>query len=94
MRKISLFNFDGEEFNVLHDKGSLAYTFEIDGKTYGNKVLLQSNSIKDVSDAGFALALNAFDTLQAVRKLQQHENRDFSGKAEGDIPSFYNSPQQ
>jgi hypothetical protein len=92
MRKISLFNFDGEEFNVLHDRGSLAYTFEIDGRTFGNKVKIESKSIKDVSDAAFALALNAFETLQAVRKLQD-ANTNTSGENKGTVAGLLNSSE-
>jgi hypothetical protein len=67
MKRISVFTFRDTELNIAYDNGNLAYTFEVDGKTYGYKVELKKKGIKEVSDATALLILNFFDTFDALK---------------------------
>ena len=69
MNKISTYTFRDQEVNLLYRNGKLGYTFEVDGKTFGNKVELPSKSIHDVASAAFLLFTTFSDTLDAVKKL-------------------------
>ena len=69
MNKIHVFNFDDVEVNLLYRNGYLGYTFEVDGKTFGNKVKLESKSIQDVAATTFLLFQSFIDTREAVKKL-------------------------
>ncbi len=69
LETISLFNFKDVEINLLFRNGLLGYTFEKDGKFYGQKVELTSKSVQGIASATFLLFQNAIETLEAVEKL-------------------------
>lgn len=66
---ISLFSFKDVEINLLFRNGFLGYTFEKDGKFYGQKVELKSKDVQDIASATFLLFQNAVETYEAVEKL-------------------------
>jgi len=68
MNKISIFTVSGRDVEILYNNGFLAYSFEFDGKNYGNKVELLSKSIRDVSNASFMLCQNAIETINQLEK--------------------------
>lgn len=53
----------GVEVNVSFDNGKLAYTFERDGKSYGNTLKVESALPADVISAAFLLAANAAESI-------------------------------
>lgn len=69
LNRIAVFTFDETEVNILYQNGQLAYTFEVDGKTYGYKVPVPSKSVFDIASATFLLFQSFRDTLDAVKKL-------------------------
>lgn len=73
MDKISLFTFRDKEVNMLYKKGSLAYSFEHDGKSYGLSVKPQSKSVIDIASATFQLLQNCVETIDRLDK-QNNEN--------------------
>lgn len=56
---------------MLYNKGSLAYTFEKDGKIYGIKVKPLSKKAIDIASAAFQLFTNALSTME---ELEKNEN--------------------
>lgn len=69
MNPVSLFDYKGTEISVIHRNGFLGYTFEKDGKTYGNKVKVESKSVQNVSSVAFLLFLSFIETYEAVQSL-------------------------
>lgn len=67
--EVSLFEYKGIEVSVIYRNGFLGYTFEKDGKTYGNKVKLESKSVQNISSAAFLLFLSFIETYEIVQKL-------------------------
>jgi hypothetical protein len=73
MNKISIFNFKDQEVAILYRNGELGYTFEVDGKSYGNRVKVQSKSVQDIASATFLLFTSFVDTLEAVKQIQKND---------------------
>jgi hypothetical protein len=67
MDKISTFTLKGQQVDMLYNKGKLAYTFEYEGKSYGQKVEVASRSVIDIASATFLLLENALETIEAVK---------------------------
>ena len=67
--EVSLFEYKGTEVSVIYRNGFLGYTFEKDGKTYGNKVKLEGKSVQAISSVAFLLFLNLADTYETVLKI-------------------------
>lgn len=71
MKRISQFTLPGDlDIDVLFEKGQLAYTFNFQDKTYGNKVTLNSRKVEDIVAATFVLFSNALETKAALEKPQ------------------------
>lgn len=64
MDRISTFTLKGKDIDLLYRNGFLAYTFEHEGKNYGNKVKLASRKVVDVASATFLLLENALSSLE------------------------------
>jgi len=47
-------------------KGYVAYTFEKDGKSYGQKIKIPSRGVMDIVSVASLLVINAFETLEAL----------------------------
>lgn len=73
MDKISSFILKGQSIDMLYNNGKLAYTFEYDGKNYGQKVEVKSKSILDIASATFLLLENALETIEAVKNLNNKD---------------------
>lgn len=69
MNKISQFDYKGTEVSILTRNGFIGYTFEKDGKTYGNKIKLEKRDIQSIASVTFLLFLSFIETLEAVEKL-------------------------
>ncbi len=69
MNPVSLFEYKGTEISVIYRNGFLGYTFEKDGKTYGNKVKVESKKVQDISSVAFLLFLSFIETYETVQKL-------------------------
>lgn len=69
MNHVSLFEYKGMEVNVIAKNGFLGYTFEKDGKTYGNKVKLEKKDVQSIASIAFLLFLNFVETYDAVQKI-------------------------
>jgi len=66
MNRINTFSYKGKDIEMLYRNGSLAYSFEHEGKTYGIAVKLPSKSINDISATTWLLIQNAVETLEAL----------------------------
>jgi len=69
MNKISQFDYKGTEVSILARNGFIGYTFEKDGKTYGNKIKVEKRDTQSVASVMFLLLLSFIETLEAVEKL-------------------------
>lgn len=69
MNPVSLFDYKGTEVSVIYRNGFLGYTFEKDGKTYGNKVKMEGKSIQHISSVAFLLFLSFIETYDDVQKI-------------------------
>lgn len=67
--EVSLFEYKGQEISVIYRNGFLGYTFEKDGKTYGNKVKLEKRDVQSISSVAFLLFLSFIETHESVQKL-------------------------
>lgn len=66
MNRISTFTLKGKDIDLLYNNGALAYSFEHNGKAYGNKVELPSKKVMDIASAVFLLLTNALETSEAL----------------------------
>ena len=68
MKAISQITLPGNlDIDLLYANGKLAYTFEHEGKSYGNAVALPSKSIVDIASACLILFTNAIDTKKSLQ---------------------------
>jgi len=65
--QLSTFTFQGQDFDVLVNKGEISYIFEINGKRYGNKLRPKSRSTRDLTDALLNLLINFMDTYAQIK---------------------------
>jgi hypothetical protein len=68
MNKINTFTLEGFDVDVLYQNGYLAYSFEFDGKPYGQKIKLESKSVVDISTVTFLLLENALATHKKLNE--------------------------
>lgn len=71
MNKINTFSLEGFDIDILYNNGFLAYTFDFDGKPYGQKVKVKSRKVEDITAATFLLIENALSTH---KKLNESKN--------------------
>ena len=69
MNKINTFSLEGFDVEMLYKNGFLAYTFEFNGKPYGQKVKLKSRKVEDVASATFLLLENALSTHKQLENV-------------------------
>jgi hypothetical protein len=67
MDKVSIIPFKGTDVHILYKKGQLGYSFELDGKAYGQKVTLQGKSINDITSATFLLFCSMYESWEALK---------------------------
>jgi hypothetical protein len=70
MNRISQFDYKGTEVSIVTRNGFVGYTFEKDGKTFGNKVKLENKTTQHVASVVFLLFLSFIETLEAVEKIK------------------------
>ena len=70
MNKVSQFDYKGTEISIIVRNGFVGYTFEKDGKTYGNKVKLEKRDVQSIASVMFLLFLSFIETLEAVEKIK------------------------
>lgn len=66
MDKIAIIPFKGTDVHVLYKKGQLGYSFEHNGKTYGQKVTLQGKSIFDIASAAFLIFTSMYESHESL----------------------------
>lgn len=66
MHTIATFTLRDTDINIMYNDGQLAFTFDYDGKSYGQKVTLQSKKILDIVSASFLLFTNALETREKL----------------------------
>ena len=49
-------------------KGFIAYTFEKDGQSYGQKIKVPSRGVMDIVSVASLLIINAAETIEALNK--------------------------
>ena len=68
MTRISTFTHDGQDIEVLYNKGKISYVFDIGGKRYGNAVKVQGRKSQDIINAVFALLINYLETYAKAKE--------------------------
>jgi hypothetical protein len=53
---------------MTYQNGFLAYTFQLNGNTYGQKIKLPARGVMDIASVTMQLALNAVETYDAITK--------------------------
>lgn len=61
------FQVKGVQVDVTFKKGFIAYTFELDGKSYGQKIKLSNRSTMEAVSATALLIINASDSIEALK---------------------------
>lgn len=67
MDKVSIIPFKGTDVHILYKKGQLGYSFEYEGKAYGQKVTLNGKSITDITSATFLLFCSVYESWEALQ---------------------------
>lgn len=68
MQPFSRIDYKGISIDFLKQKGKLGYTFQYEGKNYGNKVEVNKKSEQAIVEATALLFINALDTYEALCK--------------------------
>lgn len=68
MDKINTFTIEGIDIDILFKNGFLGYTFQFEGKPYGQKVKVKSKSVVDITSATFLLIENALATYKKLNE--------------------------
>ena len=69
MNRISQFNYKDTEVSLIVRNGFIGYTFEKDGKTFGNKIKLDKRDTQYIASVSFLLFQSFIETLEAVNKI-------------------------
>lgn len=64
---IYTFRYKDVDIDILYKNKAVAFTFEIDGKKYGNKVAVPSRKAQDIINASFLLFTNAAESIEAIK---------------------------
>lgn len=78
MLKVQSFNLKGIDIDIMYNKKFLAYSFIIDGKTYGIKIPVEKRTIENIVACTFQLLTHALDSYEAIIK---NENKGISKRA-------------
>lgn len=70
VNNISQFTYKEVDVNLIFRNGMIGYTFEKDGKTFGQKVKPESKSVHDVMSATFLIVQNFIETLEATQLIK------------------------
>jgi hypothetical protein len=62
------FTIKNHQVDMTFKKGFVAYTFEKDGKSYGQKVKVPSRGVMDIISVASLLIINAVETIEALEK--------------------------
>ncbi len=73
MTKISTFSVRNTDVDMTYHNGFLAYTFEVDGRSFGYKVKLEKKGIIEVASAAFLLFQNAHETMDALDQMKPED---------------------
>lgn len=71
INKVAQFTFKEIEVNLVFRNGMIGYTFEKDGKTFGQKVKPEGESPFQVACATFLVLQNFVETLEAVQLIKE-----------------------
>lgn len=66
--EIYSFTLKNTQIDMTFKKGFVAYTFEKDGKTYGQKVKVPSRGVMDILSTASLLIINAYESIEALEK--------------------------
>jgi len=62
------FQVKGTQIDITFKKGFIAYAFELEGKSYGQKIRLTNRSTMEAVSATALLIINSFETMEALKK--------------------------
>lgn len=68
MQPFSRIPYKDIEIDFLKQKGFLGYTFQYEGRNYGNKVAVDKKSEKALIEATASLFINAIESYEALCK--------------------------
>lgn len=71
LQPISQFTFKDVDVNLIFRNGMIGYTFEKDGKTFGQKVRPAGRSAQEIASATFLILVNFVETLEAVQLIKE-----------------------
>lgn len=66
--QISTFTHNGQDVEVLYNKGKISYVFDIGGKRFGNSVKVEGRKALDIVNASWALIINYLETYERANK--------------------------
>ena len=67
MTPFSRIDYKDISIDFLKQKGFLGYTFQYEGRNYGNKVPVDKKSEKAIVEATATLFINAIDSYEALK---------------------------
>lgn len=68
MQPFSRIDYKDISIDFLKQKGKLGYTFQYEGRNYGNKVEVDKKSEKAIVEATALLFINAIETYETLCK--------------------------
>lgn len=79
MKIISQIPYKGTPLNFMVDKNFVGYSFELDGKPYGQKTELKTKKRDELVGALAALSINAVETFDHLKNGENTNDTTTSG---------------
>lgn len=67
---ISTFTHNGQDIEILLNKGTIGLVFDIGGKRYGANAKLQGATKLDIMNACFSVIISYLETYDAIKNKQ------------------------
>lgn len=67
--EIFSFNINNHTVDFTFKKGFIMYTFEHDGKSYGNKIKVPSRGVMDITSAVVLATVSIYESINSLPKL-------------------------
>lgn len=70
MIHIATHTFGNQDVEIMYNRGKIAYTFEVNGRRFGNAVKVEGKKKMDIINAAFLLILNMHETYAKALKTK------------------------
>jgi len=67
-KEFSRIDYKDISIDFLEDNGAIGFTFQYEGRNYGNKVIIKTRKRKELVEATVALFINAISTYEELCK--------------------------